>query len=33
MTDTTLMVYAYYDGLGGEITTSIYYVLDNINAV
>ena len=26
------MVYAYYDGLGGEVTTSIYYGLDNHNA-
>ena len=27
------MVYAYYDALGGEITTSIYSVLDNFNAI
>ena len=31
--DTTWMVYAYYDALRGEVATSIYYVLDNLNAL
>ena len=25
-------VYAYYDALGGEVTTSIYCALDNLHA-
>ena len=33
MIDTTLMVYTYYDALGGEVTTSIYCVLDNLNTI
>ena len=33
MIDTTLMVYAYDDALGGEVTKGIYYVLDNCNAI
>ena len=27
------MVYAYYDALGGEVTTSTYCGLDNRNAI
>ena len=27
------MVYAYYDALSGEVTTGIYYLLDNRNAI
>ena len=27
------MVYANYYALGGEVTTSIYYVLNNLNAI
>ena len=32
MIDTTWMIYAYYDALGGEVTTGIYCELDNCNA-
>ena len=27
------MVYAYYDALGGEVTTSTHCELDNLNAI
>ena len=33
MIDTTLMVYTYNDALGGEVTTSIYCVLDKPNTM
>ena len=33
MTNIILMVYAYYDALGGEVTTGIYCLLDNLNAI
>ena len=33
MIDTTLMVYAYDDALGGEVTKGTYCVLDNPNAI
>ena len=29
--DATWMVYAYYDALGGEVNTRIYYHLDNVD--
>ena len=32
MIDTTWMVYAYYDALGGEVTTGIYYEFGKFNA-
>ena len=34
MIDTTWMVYAYYDALGGEVTTGpIYYLLGKNNTI
>ena len=33
MIDITWMVYAYYDALGGEVTTAIYYLLGKNNTI